>query len=63
MAIHSAFWPGDANGHPSRASAYAREGRLWICSYSRQGLRWEQIAIHFKQLATERRPARANLLQ
>lgn len=61
--LRSAFWPGDANAHPARANQYAREGRLWICTSSRQGLKWEQIAINFKQLGAKRRPARANLLQ
>ncbi len=62
-ALRSALWPGDANAHPRIANQYAREGRLWICTSTRKGLRWEQIAIHFKQLGAQRRPPRANLLQ
>lgn len=62
-ALRSALWPGDANANPRVASEYARQGRLWICTNTRQGLRWEQIAIHIKQLTGARRPPRANLLQ
>jgi hypothetical protein len=62
-ALRSALWPGDANAHPKIANQYAREGRLWICTQTRQGLRWEQIAITFKQLTSERRPPRPNLVQ
>lgn len=62
-ALHSALWPGDANAHPRVATQYAREGRLWMCTLTRQGLRWEQLAIHFKQLQAQRRPPRVNLVQ
>ena len=52
-ALRSALWPGDANAHPRVANEYAREGRLWICTNTRQGLRWEQMSVHFKQLGAK----------